>query len=89
MLCDKKSLTSFYIDTKTQNLNFNWQKKKRFASYNEIRNVHRCNIIVIMRRTKKENNGYFSLFNAFLPNFALTETNIASVTVGLLNFILC
>ena len=80
MLCDKKSLLSFYIE-ETQNLDFNWQKKKRFASYNEIRNVLTCNIIVIMRRKKKENNGYYSRFNAYLPNFALTETNIASVTV--------
>ena len=89
MLCDKKSLTSFYIDTKTQNLNFNWQKKKRFASYNELRNVLGCKIIVIMRRRKKEFNGYGTRFNAYLPNFALTETNIASVTVGLLNLVIC
>ena len=89
MLCQKKFLSSFYIDTNPENLDYNWQRRKKFASYNEIRNVHRCNIIVIMRRTKKENSEYFSLFNGFLPDFALTETSIASVTVGLLNFILC
>ena len=89
MLCQKKFLSTLQVDTNPESLDYNWQNRKKFASYNEIRNVHRCNIIVIMRRTKKENNGYFSLFNAVLPNFALTETNIASVTVGLLNLILC
>ena len=81
MLCQKKFLSTLYVDTNSENLDYNWQYRKKFASYNDIRNVHRCNIIVIMRRTKKENNGYRSRFNASLPNFALTETSIASITV--------